>query len=402
MNSLFSEAVTDHFWLFYERPDDAWDILLPLIRNGVACVTISWCELHQRRCDLCSTEDHSGGTPCVDFTPNNTFKYKERGASMLTLACFYGQRAILQEDRFTHENVHGVAKYVVSALFDMYFCDPKEYQADINPASLGFANERSRTFLNCVHRVKCLPAISPLAQFSRRFHRAVAHTWRDYFFMREDDRYLEEVRSDLKWAQQRKTSFAKTHPWDSHGATSVGYSSTSRLDVFLCALTKGEQKHLRAYKHLFGDEQVMMVSQNPVVHPQYSRNGMLHTIVHNVGLNYTERAPGLFSCRWQIGSELLFAMGFRTHHASIDSLRVFPDLGPINSFVVPRRGRTAYQMRKMAGNSMNVMSMLVAKLHGVTQCPRAPLVHPRSEHHLLECFAALSSVARAAQDGREN
>lgn len=91
-------------------------------------------------------------------------------------------------------------------LFGPVFCINRQAQA------------RERQFISLKHRVKILSEVSPLSSFCKRFYRACAFTWKEYFFLGLDDSGVldEEAPQEIRWASTRSSSMAYGSRIDHH------------------------------------------------------------------------------------------------------------------------------------------------------------------------------------------
>ena len=206
---------------------------------------------------------------------------------------------------------------------------------------------RERQFISLKHRVKIISEVSPLSSFSKRFYRACAWAWREYFFLSTDEDGVlpQEGKSELLWAISRPSS-------KSYGCT---VDSADPM-VFQNALTSAELEHLEVYKAT-SPGQVFQLNQNPASgFGSTSTPWALATLIRNCGLLYCD---GLN--RWMFPTELLATQGFPVV-PKIFNLE-HPDLPKLCSFNYERESRSGRHMGFQAGNSMHTFPMTVLQLH---------------------------------------
>ena len=158
-----------------KKPQTAIQTLKPLILSNRAVGTKGYCLVHNKHCCLKSCKRHMAGTSCKPFSRRGVQLGTSDGDMIYTL-CWFGLRRVLQESDITQENVLDFPLSLARELLDdLYIIEPVR----IDPTMLGAPTARPRQFLRMRHKVKILAEISPIAEFSKRFYRAVSFHWRE-------------------------------------------------------------------------------------------------------------------------------------------------------------------------------------------------------------------------------
>ena len=159
----------------HKKPHTAIQTLKPLILSNRAVGTKGYCLVHNKYCCLKSCKRHMAGTSCKPFSRRGVQLGTNDGDMIYTL-CWFAHRRILQEGDVTQENVLDFPLSLARELLeDLYIIEAVR----IEPTMLGAPTARPRQFLRMRHRVKVLAEISPIAEFSKRFFRAVSFHWRE-------------------------------------------------------------------------------------------------------------------------------------------------------------------------------------------------------------------------------
>ena len=275
---------------------------------------------------------HIAGTPCTDFSPQG----KCEGLSGITMKYLLTWCRIMLELRIpiiVTENVKSFPWRQLHAYLPGYSAQT----VVLRNTSFGHAVERCRRYtffhLSCVVELS-----SPLPAMPPTFHRVrdPSHTWHDY--MQAEP---QELNSELIWAS----------PSGSRPLTTADDNAFER-----CLIGRYEGKHLEAFKSNCPRGRVYTLSQNPDAgRATYSRQDVLHTIIANVQLNWSDAHN-----RWMTARELLSAQGFPVYQKLMDYVcggRTCTT--PLCSFNRSRlqvglSSRERRHMSHQAGNSMMV------------------------------------------------
>ena len=216
------------------QPQMCVEILGPLLASGKAMMLEGDCITHAKRCRLTCARRHVAGTSCRPFSKKGSGLLNADPEILFTLA-WIGLRLELQEPEILSENVRSIGASTLSSYADsneatwkpelaavpdaglghllVRFLGSKYFieRTVLDPCLLGYPVGREREFLKLIHRVKCLPAISPVSRFQRRFYRACSWSWKQMFFMHRpgmSDKGViaNECLEELRWARARPTA----------------------------------------------------------------------------------------------------------------------------------------------------------------------------------------------------
>ena len=195
-----------------------------------------------------------------------------------------------------------------------------------------------------------LSEVSPLSSFCKRFYRACAWSWKEFFFLGLDQNAVleNEAVSELTWALSRAGS--------RHHGMDVGIEDPL---AFRKALTETELEHLEAYI-ASTPGQVYQLNQNPTSgFGSTSTPWALATLIRNCGLLYNADFD-----RWLFPTELLATQGFPVV-PGVYNLKDSANKIPLCSFNVFRPQRLGRHIGAQAGNSMHTFPMTVLQLHSL-------------------------------------
>lgn len=97
---------------------------------------------------------------------------------------------------------------------------------------------RERKYHRLLHKQAALVQISPLARFSKRFHRAIHWSWREMLtqHMFANGVMANEMDEELQWAQSRRLSmhhaFAETAVTAGQDEDSIGLALSALIDHY--------------------------------------------------------------------------------------------------------------------------------------------------------------------------
>ena len=194
------------------------------------------------------------------------------------------------------------------------------------------------------HKYKIIAQLSPLSRFCKRFARAVAYTWADFFWMHEtenaDGVLPDELNTELAWAQNRPGSMwhgrqalkatdglevvAKTRVCEQQD----GGQDDAPLDLcaevqfggpFVRALTKVELDNMLEYRWRWPEE-AWQLNQVAEVHAQHSNPQYLHALIRNCGLIFSQRPP---TPRWLSATELSLACSVSSNSVNQQRVKCF-------------------------------------------------------------------------------
>ena len=149
------------------------EALAPLLMNNRLVHTRGHCLAHGRKCLLRTCDRHMAGTSCRPFSRRGTSLGLSDPDAVYLLA-WLGLRRTLQERDISQENVEGFPGWVFDRFIaDLYWAEIKALDA----VDYGIAVARKRQFVRLRHKHKIVQELSPLAQFSKRFFRAVNYCW---------------------------------------------------------------------------------------------------------------------------------------------------------------------------------------------------------------------------------
>ena len=246
---FFDETVQEVLPELYQRPEIALDALLPVIRRGHGIRLSAPCLTHGGKyCTLTCAKRHIAGTSCTSHSRQGAGA-KQYDETIIFFAAWAGLRRRLAEPCIIYENVKGLLYLLVKFVHDIYFIDDANIMM---PTTFGWPVKREREYFVLRHRQQAMPMVSPLSQFSKRFHRLCMISWREFFFLEHgtaagvvDDEFAQE----LRWALSRPTVPSTNH---------------TNTNPFENALTKMERKHLVGYRNKFaGAATAFQLNQNP-------------------------------------------------------------------------------------------------------------------------------------------
>ena len=279
-----------------------------------------------------SSRLHITGTPCTDFSTQG----KGDGLDGVTMKYLLVWCRIMLELRIPIIVTENVKTFPWKKLH-AYLPGYSAQTVVLRNTEFGHAVERCRRYT--VFHLSCLVELSrPLADMPTVFHRVCApsHTWHDYI-----QAETPELNAELVWASP-------------HGAPAL--TTTDEAAFERCLIGRYEGKHLDAFKSMCPRGRVYTLSQNPAAgRATYSRKDVLHTVIANVQLNWSDTHN-----RWMTARELLSAQGFPVYQKLMDYVcggQTCPT--PLCSFNRSRMqsglpSRERRHMSHQAGNSMMV------------------------------------------------
>jgi hypothetical protein len=179
IGQFFRPELQDVVGMLKKKPAMAVEILGKIIGEGNAMTRVGWCLYHKRRCTLKAASRHVAGTSCVPFSKQGSQLGQHDENIIYTLA-WLGLRNELQEGDVTQENVDGFPIELFSRFMSFfYYLEPLV----LDSTQFGSSGARKRLWIRARHKVKVMSEVSPLSRFSKRFHRACAMAWRDFYFM---------------------------------------------------------------------------------------------------------------------------------------------------------------------------------------------------------------------------
>ncbi|CAE7259718.1 unnamed protein product [Symbiodinium sp. KB8] len=277
--------------------------------------------------------------------------FRHTDVTIIYQICFMALRLEMEETEVVQENVES---FPVQELLGRFMS--QKYYVDLevlDPLFYGMPVSRRRLYVKmcpgCMlvgwpigwlvgwrHRHKILAQLSPLSNFCKRFTRAVAYSWAEFFWMHEteggDGVLPDELNAELAWAQGRagsmwhgKRSLKATDPVAAApaavceaGSTAGGIvkdevddeAAEAELDLcpgvqnggpFVRALTASEFENMEMYKWRWPG-QAWQLNQVADVHGQRSNPHYMHALIKNCGLIFSESPP---TPRWLSATELL-------------------------------------------------------------------------------------------------
>ena len=187
-----------------QDPTMAVDVLGPRIasRTAVPELPVGKCLRHTSRttCSLRCAKRHIAGPSCRPCSARGE-RLKTLDPEVIFLLCWIALRLALQEADITIENV--IRSYI--DLFFRFLAPHYFIQVVpcLEPCSIGWCVGRPRQFLRLRHRIKIISEISPLSEFSKRFYRAVAWHWSQFWLLhnsQDSQTIAGELQSELDWA----------------------------------------------------------------------------------------------------------------------------------------------------------------------------------------------------------
>ncbi|CAE7587716.1 unnamed protein product [Symbiodinium sp. CCMP2592] len=353
------------------QPQMAVEILGPLLAAGKAMQLCGDCVTHGKQCRLRPASRHIAGTSCRPFSRKGSGLLTADPEILFTLA-WIGLRLELQETEIISENVRshgssslakaatcldsqsstvpdaGLGHLLIRFLGDKYWME----RAVLDPCLLGFPVAREREFIVCHHKVKCLATLSPVSRFQKRFYRACAWSWHQFFFMHLDcvqERQLgvvvDELQEELRWEHDKSMN-------------SVEVSNLQDTAVWESSLSAMEWRFLQEYRCRWPGTAYMLNQDPSAGHGHPANSKALFTLTSSMGLIWTD-SPENVPHRWLAPTEALVCQGFPVVPFLHDSYLT----KPICCFHVASPDRGGRHVFQQAGNSMHVAVMAVLQLH---------------------------------------
>ena len=346
--SFYVDKIIETLPLLFADPKLAWPALEKVVRSGMGVKTWAWCYRHKRYCKLKEALLHTAGTPCTAYSAQGARRGKADETIIYFLA-WCGHRRALQEATICFENVPGLYELITYMLGDLYHCDKSTDVCPMTPVEFGHAITRPREYYTLRHKLKTSGLHCPFPDFANRFKRVCNWHWSEYFWIHKfsgsgciDD----ELDAEVRWAQQRNTCAAR------HLAPQSG---TGR---FRAALNDMETQFLMNYRKIADVKATaVQLGQDALEHPMHSRGPLMHCLIKNMGIVYTE---GLAIPRWLSASEALVCQGFRAGHPALLD-------GPFNQccFQIHNHKRKVTKVGEQAGNAMHVNCVAICLLHAL-------------------------------------
>ena len=427
---FFRDELQDTIEKLLKKPHLASEVLGPLLSQKRAMKREAYCLTHKRICCLKPAKRHVAGTSCKPYSRKGSGLSQMDPETIFTLA-WIGLRLELQEAIVISENVKttggptiasvakgdgsqplsvfdaGLGNLIIRFLSEHYWMEV----TILDPSLLGFPFSREREFIVMRHKVKCLPQISPLSRFQRRFYRACDWSWKQIFFMHlpcmQDKGVVEkECHMDIAWARGRPTCLAgKGKTSDSDVVDDDALRNADREQepaqpvefelndpqVWHDSLTVSEQKFLEVYKSAWPNTAYQLNQDPSSGHGHKAGAHAMFTLINNCGLVWSDAAS---PPRWMTATECLLCQGFPvvpfvhdpSHHLSVFSFK--------------NPNRTGRHVAAQAGNSMHVAVMGLIQLHTLSEislrpvCPLFKSIHENREQ------VRSAKKRRAEDDGR--
>eukprot|EP00435_Cladocopium_sp_Y103_P054892 s649_g18.t1 len=390
---FFRDEMQETVQMLLSKPHLAVEILGPLIASKKCMKNEAYCLTHKRICAIKPAKRHIAGTSCRPYSRKGSGLSQMDPETIYTLA-WIGQRVELQEPIVASENVKtaggptfahvakldgdkplsvhdaGLGNLIIRFLAEYYWMEATV----LDPSLLGFPFSREREFIIMRHKVKCLPQISPLSRFQRRFFRACSWSWKDILMMhmpcmQSKGVVKNEGVEDIKWARSRPTCrMKKPSPDDMSEDVAIADGDrdidVSKRSTWEMSLTESEFRFLETYRRAWPNTAYQLNQDPSSGHGHKAGEHAMFTLFHNCGLVWSDTCT---PPRWMTATELLMCQGFPVVpfiHDSSDGLSVF-------SFENPKR--TGRHVAAQAGNSMHCAVMGLIQLHSLSEIPLQPV-----------------------------
>ena len=388
---FFRDEMQETVQMLLSKPHLAVEILGPLIASKKCMKKEAYCLTHKRTCAIKPAKRHVAGTSCRPYSKKGSGLSQMDPETIFTLA-WIGLRVELQEPIIVSENVKttggptfahvakldgdkplsvhdaGLGNLIIRFLAEYYWMEA----TILDPSFLGFPFSREREFIIMRHKVKCLPQISPLSRFQRRFFRACSWSWKDILIMhmpcmQSKGVVKNECVEDIKWARSRPTCrMKKPSPDDMSEDVAIadGDIDVSKRSTWEMSLTESEFKFLETYRGAWPNTAYQLNQDPSSGHGHKAGEHAMFTLIHNCGLVWSDTCT---PPRWMTATELLMCQGFPSVpfiHDPSDGLSVF-------SFENPKR--TGRHVAAQAGNSMHCAVMGLIQLHSLSEIPLQPV-----------------------------
>ena len=376
---FFRDEVSDTINNLLNRPHLAVEVIGPLLSSCKAMKKEAFCSTHNRICCLKQATRHVAGCSCKPYSKKGSQMSQGDPETIFTLA-WIGLRLELQEPIVVSENVKTTGGATMSTfikqdcsqpapVYDaglgnliIRFLGPHYYLETtiLDPALLGYPFSREREFIIMHHKQKCLPQISPLARFQKRFYRACAWSWKEMFLMHLPEMQgkgviEQECENDLQWARNRPTceAGALEEPIDLLDAT-----------VWEDSLTISEKRFLEEYRRAWPNTAYQLNQDPSSGHGHKAGEHAMFTLINNCGIVWSDTSS---PPRWLTATETLMCQGFPVIpfiHNSADGLSVFS---------LKNSNRVGRHVCAQAGNSMHLAAMALIQLFTLVEIPLKPV-----------------------------
>ena len=397
------------------RPQFAVEILGALLTRQRAMRLDGQCLTHGGCCRLTAARRHVAGTSCKPFSKKGAGMSVGDPEIIFTLA-WIGLRLELQEPEIISENVRsagaasltsfaadcdsadasvvpdsGLGHLLIRFLGDLYWLE----RTVLDPCMLGFPFSREREFIKGYHKVKCLPHISPLSRFQKRFYRACAWSWNEVFYMTKASvgsasaGVIEnEINNELAWSRKRPSRRAEASLEDNDALDPCESDAAWEL-----SLTESEWTYLQEYRSAWPGT-AYLLSQDPSSgHGHKAGRHALFTLIAQGGLVWSDTSTPK---RWLLPTESLVCQGFpvvQGIHDMTDGICTFHFENP------NRHGR---HVVAQSGNSMHVGVMAVLQLHSFHAVQLKPMPTLFSDISAARAFVRATNKRKLSSNKENN